>query len=581
MTVRDLADPPTVVSTKMLAGTVDDLFGSQPELVGIVIDDGARPTLVSRSEFALIIPGPNRFGRELYGRRQIGGLPFPETLVLDANTTVVDASALMLARPLDHRYDDCVVVNDDGTVGLLLASVVIEALSAQFAYQATHDSLTGLANRAALTERLVTGREGGQATAVLFIDLDRFKIVNDSLGHAAGDRLLHGVGARLGRCLRDGDVACRLGGDEFVLLIEGVHTVDEAEDVAKRVLAVIDEPFDLDGTPVHLTASIGVSLGRLPSSHPDGLLREADLAMYAAKNAGRGRHRVFERSLASEASLRFDLDSGLRRALDQEEFFLVFQPIVDLTSSRVVQVEALLRWNHPERGIVSPLEFIPMAEENGLIVPLGSWVLEQACRMILSIDADPEGVRLSVNVAARQLAELDFVSTLMAILDETGFPLHRLTLELTESAASQDIPGLVGTLEYLTGLGIGLALDDFGTGFSSLVLLQQLPLTNLKIDRSFVTRMSQSAKESALVRLTIEMAHALELVVTAEGVEDDLQRAALMGMGCERGQGYLFDRPLEADHLGAKLRSRRPAYGCPASPQSLRSTPLDDRPMRR
>ncbi|GAC1605654.1 MAG: hypothetical protein NVS3B21_35260 [Acidimicrobiales bacterium] len=457
------------------------------------------------------------------------------------------------------------IVDDDGSVGLLLASVVIEALSAQFAYQATHDSLTGLANRAALTQRLATGGEVGRATAVLFIDLDRFKIVNDSLGHAAGDRLLHGAGARLSRCLRDGDIACRLGGDEFVLLVQGVRTVEEAEDVAKRVLAVIDEPFDLDGTMVHLTASIGVSLGHLPSSHPDGLLREADLAMYAAKNAGRGRHRVFERSLASEASLRFDLDSGLRRALDQGEFFLVFQPIVDLTTSAVVQVEALLRWNHPERGTVSPLDFIPMAEENGLIVPLGSWVLEQACRIILRIDPDPEGVRLSVNVAARQLAEVDFVSTLMAILEETGFSPRRLTLELTESAASEDIPGLVGTLEYLTGLGIGLALDDFGTGFSSLVLLQQLPLTNLKIDRSFVTRMSQSPKESALVRLTIEMAHALDLVVTAEGVEDDLQRAALTGMGCEHGQGYLFDRPLEADQLSARLWSRSYAENSPAS----------------
>ncbi|GAC1595811.1 MAG: hypothetical protein NVS3B21_19160 [Acidimicrobiales bacterium] len=557
MTVRELADRPMVVATTMLAGAVDDLFGSQPDLVGIVVVDGSgRPTLVSRSEFALMIPGPNRFGRELYGRRPIGGLPFSETLVLNGTMAVVDASALMLARPLDHRYDDCVVVNDDGTVGLLLASVVIEALSAQFAYQASHDSLTGLANRTALTDRLVTGSEVGQATAVLFIDLDRFKIVNDSLGHAAGDRLLDAVGGRLSRCLREGDVACRLGGDEFVLLVEGVETVEDAEDVAKRVLAVIDEPFELDGTVIHLTASIGVSLGQLPSSHPDGLLREADLAMYAAKNAGRARHRVFERSLASEAGLRFDLHSGLRRALDQNEFFLVFQPIVDLTTSCVVQVEALLRWNHPERGIVAPLEFIPMAEENGLIVPLGSWVLEQACRIILRNDADPEGVRLSVNVAARQLAEVDFVSTLMAIFEETGFPPARLTLELTESAASQDIPGLVESLEYLTGLGIGLALDDFGTGFSSLVLLQRLPLTNLKIDRSFVSRMSQSAKESALVRLTIEMAHALDLVVTAEGIEDDLQRAALVGMGCEFGQGYLFDRPLTADQLSAHLRVR-------------------------
>ncbi|GAC1602246.1 MAG: hypothetical protein NVS3B21_30300 [Acidimicrobiales bacterium] len=551
----ELASAATLVASTVLAGAVDDLFGAQADLAGlIIVDTPGTPTLVSRAEFALMIPGPNRFGRELYGRRPIAELPFPETLVVAGTLGVVEASALMLARPVDCRYDDCVVVYDDATLGLLSASVVIEALSAQFAYQATHDSLTGLANRAALTDRLITGGDERQATAILFIDLDRFKIVNDSLGHAAGDRLLDDVGSRLSGCLREGDVACRLGGDEFVLLVEGVETVRDAEDVAKRVLAVIDEPFDLDGTMIHLTASIGVSLGQLPSSRPDGLLREADLAMYAAKHAGRARHCVFERSLDSEAGVRFDLDSGLRRALDQEEFFLLFQPIVDLTTTRIVQVEALLRWDHPERGVVPPLEFIPMAEENGLIVPLGCWVLEQACRLILRIDPDPEGVRLSVNVAARQLAEGAFLSTLMVILDETGFPPRRLTLELTESAASQNIPGLVESLDYLTGLGIGLALDDFGTGFSSLVLLQELPLTNLKIDRSFVTRMSQSPQESALVRLTIEMAHALDLVVTAEGIEDDLQRTTLVAMGCELGQGYLFSRPLTVDQLGARLR---------------------------
>lgn len=552
--VAKLAVPVIVVPSSTLAGTVADLFAAQPELRGVVMVDGrGEPTLVSRSDFSLIIPGPSRFGQELYGRRAMGELTFPPTLVVAADLTVAEVSSRMLARDAERRYDDCLVVHGDGTPGLLHASVVIESLAAQFGYQATHDNLTGLGNRAALTDRLLADAALARPAAVLFIDLDRFKIVNDSLGHAVGDRLLGAVAERIRGCLRGRDLACRLGGDEFLLVLDGVETVQAAEDVADRVLAAIAQPFDIDGSSLHVTASIGVAIGPMPGPEPDRLLREADLAMYAAKSAGRGRHRAFEGSLARVAGLRYDIDSGLRRALDQEEFSLAYQPIVSLRTGQTVGVEALIRWEHPERGTVPPLEFVPMAEENGLIVPIGAWVLREGCMRVLELDPSPGGLRLSVNVAARQLADSDFAATVERILAETGFPADRLTLELTETGASQNVTGLVRTFEYLTGLGIGLALDDFGTGYSSLSLLHDLPLTRLKIDRSFVARMAASAREAALVRLTIEMAHALDLTVVAEGVEDEWQAATLRDMSCELAQGYLFARPMKIDRLRGRL----------------------------
>ena len=543
-----------LVRPAVLAGEVAELFAAEPDLRGVVIEDElTEPRLVSRSEFALIIPGASRFGLEIYGRRRLGDLPFPETLVVPADAGVPEVSALMLGRPPERRYDDALVRHDDGTFGLVQASVMIEALAAQFAYQAAHDNLTGLGNRAALTSRLLADTRESRPTAVLFIDLDRFKIVNNSLGHAVGDLLLVAVAERIRSCLRDGDLACRLGGDEFLVVADGVGSVEVAEHLAARILTAIELPFDVSGETVRVTASVGVAVGDMPSAEPDSLLREADLAMYAAKAGGRARHRVFERSLASAAGLRYDIDSGLRRALERDEFCLVYQPIVEIASGRPVGVEALIRWDHPQRGTVAPLDFIPMAEENGLIVPIGAWVLREACRGVLELDPDPEGLRLSVNVAARQLAEPDFVATVEAILIETGFPCARLTLELTESGASQNVDGLVGALEHLTGLGIALALDDFGTGYSSLSLLRQLPLSILKIDRSFVSRMDSSAKEAALVRSTIELAHALDLVVTAEGVEERSQADALRRMGCERAQGYLFARPQSIQQLGGTV----------------------------
>ena len=545
----------TIVQPALLAGAVAGLFAADPDLRGVVIrDPQGGPRLVGRSEFARIIPGASRFGHEIYGRRPIGDLAFAETLVVPASATVAEVSALMLARTVERRYDDALVLETDGSYGLLQASVVIEALASQFAYQAAHDTLTGLGNRAALTSRLLADPDVARPTAVLFIDLDRFKIVNDSLGHAVGDQLLIAVAERIRRCLREGDMACRLGGDEFLVVAEGVESACVAEQLAGRILAAIEAPFEVNGEAVQVSASIGVALGMMPGAQPDELLREADLAMYAAKSAGRGRHKVFERGLAHAAGLRYDLDSGLRRALEQDEFSLVYQPIVEVGSGRPMGVEALIRWEHPQRGTVAPLEFIPMAEENGLIVPIGAWVLREACRALLAFDPVPDGLQLSVNVAARQLAELDFVATVESILEETGFPHERLTLELTESGASQNVRGLVASLEYLTGLGVGLALDDFGTGYSSLSLLQDLPLSRLKIDRSFVARMSASPREAALVRLTIEMAHALDLTVVAEGVEDAGQAARLEEMGCELAQGYHFARPMSMDELQRQLR---------------------------
>ncbi|MEA2609596.1 MAG: hypothetical protein QOJ75_1839 [Chloroflexota bacterium] len=434
-----------------------------------------------------------------------------------------------------------------------------KAFEAQLARQAFYDALTGLANRALFQNRvehaLERRKRSGIVASVLFMDLDDFKTVNDSLGHVAGDRLLTDVARRLQQCLRSSDTAARLGGDEFAILVEDL--ADGPSELATRILAALAAPFDLDGTQVFVRASIGISLASPGKHGPDAvaaLLRNADVAMYSAKAEGGGRWRAFEPAMHEAARERLELKSALDGALERDELILNFQPIVDLESSAMHGVEALLRWVHPERGLIAPLDFIPLAEETGLIVPIGDWVLNEACRAAVRLQhAHPSTppIYMTVNLSARQLQRPEIVDEVAFALAASGLAPEDLVLEITESVLMRDIDLTIERLQRLKDLGVQLAIDDFGTGYSSLNYLRQFPVDIVKIDRSFVEGIATDGDQRALVAMIIDLARALGLRQVAEGIERQDQLAELQSLGCGFGQGYLFARPV--DFAGIEL----------------------------
>ncbi len=435
-----------------------------------------------------------------------------------------------------------------------------KSLEEQLRHQAFHDPLTGLPNRALFLDRLehamVRGTRHGCSVAVLFVDLDRFKPVNDSLGHEVGDELLTAVGRRLREGLRPEDTVARLGGDEFAVLIEDVEDTSDATLVAERVGEVLRPALELRDREVVLTASIGVAVSRAGQRDPDELLRAADIAMYSAKRTGKGLYKVFEPSMGSRALELLELEADLHRALEREELRLHYQPKVELATGRIVGVEALVRWEHRMRGMVPPAEFIPLAEETGLILPLGRWILEQACREAREWQGRHRiggPLEVSVNVSARQFGHPGLVGEVARVLEETGLDPKGLMLEITESVVMEDAESNVATLRELKDLGVRLAIDDFGTGYSSLSYLHRFPVDALKIDRSFVDGLGEESEDTTIVRSVISLAHALRLEVIAEGVENAEQVERLQALGCRLGQGYIFSRPLPSQELCALL----------------------------
>ncbi len=426
------------------------------------------------------------------------------------------------------------------------------------------DALTELPNRRLLHDRLRQSLAGcgrnQRGGALLFIDLDNFKGLNDSLGHDMGDLLLIQVARRLVECVREGDTVARLGGDEFVVMLEDLsgnqdEAVHQAEAVGEKILATLNLPYFLDGHEQHSTPSIGITLFHDPREDIDDLLKRADLAMYQAKEAGRNTLRFFDHAMQTRVEERATLEQELRRGLHLGQFLLYYQPQVD-AAGRVIGAEALLRWNHPRRGLVLPGEFIQLAEETGLIVSLGHWVLEQACRQLAAWSRDPDlaHLTLAVNVSARQFRHPDFAERTLALLDQCGAAPNRLKLELTESLLLDNLEATAEKMSLLKAHGIGFALDDFGTGYSSLAYLRRLPLDQLKIDRSFVKDVLANPNDAVIARTIIALGQSLGLPVIAEGVETTLQHDFLASHGCGDFQGYLYGRPVPVEEFPRPAR---------------------------
>ncbi|MDX6525236.1 MAG: hypothetical protein QOI43_747, partial [Gaiellales bacterium] len=446
--------------------------------------------------------------------------------------------------------------------GRARALQLVEEKTRQLGHQALHDGLTGLPNRALVLDRANqllarNRRHPDRVAAALFVDVDGFKMVNDTYGHAAGDRVLTVVGRRLQEVLREHDTVGRLGGDEFVVLLESSAQDASPATVAARLIDELREPIALpDGErSVTISASIGIAFGQRGSA--DELLRDADFALYEAKALGKDRYALFEDRMQAAAEGRAELEADLGRALEREEFFLLYQPIFDLTSQDVLGIEALIRWRHPTRGIVEPDAFISIAEDSGLISAIGRWVLHEACRQLAVWQANGETVGVSVNVSAYQLDRDGLADEVARAIGESGVAPGSLTLEITESALMHDVHAATRRLTELKALGVRVAIDDFGTGYSSLAYLRQFPVDALKIDRSFISNLGTSTDAAAIIHALVQLGKTLSIETLAEGIEDHDQLRQLQREQCDQGQGFLFARPLRADAIEAFLAVTR------------------------
>ena len=459
-------------------------------------------------------------------------------------------------------------------------SRVLEETKEHFRHAAFHDSLTGLPNRAMFTELLKaemdnSKRRDGHMFAVLFLDLDRFKNINDSLGHTHGDLLLVAFAERLERALRPVDTLARFGGDEFAILLSGISDTTDAVRVAQRIQDELSQPFVLYKNSAFASSSIGIALSSTGYDRPEDILRDADTAMYRAKENGKARYEVFDHGMHARAVSRLQLESDLRQAVEQKEFCVYYQPIVSLQTGRLAGFEALVRWNHPRRGLVSPADFIPVAEETGLIVPIGGWVLQEACRHIRECQlAHPShrSLSLSVNLSARQVAQADLLERINEALAVSKLSPHCLKLEITESVVMENAEAAALMFKQLRALGVQLSIDDFGTGYSSLSYLHRFPLNYLKIDRSFVSRLTTD-NDNAIVRTISTLARNLGMEVIAEGIETEEQYQQLRLLGCEYGQGFLFSHPVNNEGVAHLLTQDAHRD---ADPDALHPLPAED-----
>lgn len=508
----------------------------------------------------VVIPGCE-LGELLRHRRAVGtfsGDPEKYTIELLKDIRVGKTSSTIVKAP-DGRVFSVMrkPLADGGWIATHEDITDRQLAEERVVHMARHDALTDLPNRTMLRERLeyeLKRVRRGEGLAVLCLDLDNFKSVNDTLGHPIGDELLKVVADRLRSCIRDSDTIARLGGDEFAIIMTAVDDPRAAAALAKRIRESITRPYDLDGHQLLTDISIGISLAPVDAAEPDLILKNADMALYGAKGDGRGTYRFFEPEMDARMKARRELEMDLRKALANTEFELHYQPLVNLETNAITGFEALLRWNHPVRGLISPAEFVPIAEETGVIVPVGEWVLRRACQEAINWPAD---IKVAVNLSPVQLKNKNFVELVINVLANSGLPADRLQLEITETVLMQNTFNTLATLQKLRALGVQIALDDFGTGYSSLSYLRSFPFDKIKIDRSFVQDLSNSKEPFAIVHAVAGLAKSLNMVSTAEGVETKQQRDALQSLGCVEMQGYLFSRPRpSAEIAGILLESQ-------------------------
>lgn len=529
-------------------------FGGHVDEYGMESDDLA---LAEVDLHGLVIAAlGERWEREAFPDLQTRGYWQGETWVTRPDGTVVPLSLVLLAHHDAYgRIDSFSAIARDqsGT----------RDLQTELARLENHDALTSLPNRKLLLDRLdaILGApaDDDDSVGVLFCDLDQFKVVNDSLGHDVGDEVLAEVGERLLAVARPDDLVARFGGDEFVVVREHAHSVDELTELASAVLNTIARPYRIDGGETVITTSVGVTRSTPLSRNSSALLRDADAAMHVAKERGRARFELFDSRIRSRVLRRIAVERELRLALARHQLRVHYQATIDLATGRPCGVEALVRWHHPERGLLLPGEFLPVAEETGLVVPLGSWVLRTALREIRSLQgpgADAHALQVSVNLSTRQLDKAFLVEEVAALLRETGIPPSTVTLELTEHALMGDVEGRVARLK---DLGVRLAVDDFGTGYASLTYLKRFPVDEVKVDRSFVTGLGSDPSDLAITGAVVRLAHDLGMYTTAEGVESTEQLEALRRLGCDRAQGFLLARPLPLEDLRVLLGKARPS----------------------
>ncbi|MCU7374027.1 EAL domain-containing protein [Paucibacter sp. O1-1] len=520
-----------------------EALGRTPLMLGAGRHDAAFVT-----EIRTLLLRNGRWRGELISRRKDGST-FPMSLTL---TAVRDARG---------EVSHC--------VGLFSDISERKAAAAEIERLAFYDPLTALPNRRLLLDRLqqalVAAQRSGRCGALLLLDLDNFKTLNDTRGHDCGDLLLKQVALRLAPCLRKSDTVARLGGDEFVVILaelneDKTQAAAEAEGVAGKLMEALTEPYELGLHEHHCTASIGIALFDALAQGSEDVMKQADLAMYQSKAAGRNAIRFFDPTMQSAASARAELDADMRKGLQRGEFELYYQAQVD-GAGAVIGAEALLRWQHPRRGLVAPLDFVPAAEQSGLIVPLGQWVLDSACRQLVAWAADPALARMSlaINVSARQFQQPDFVTQVQRALARSGARSQLLKLELTESLLMDDVEGMIAKMNALQACGVGISLDDFGVGYSSLSYLKRLPLDQLKIDQSFVRNVLTEKQDAAIVSTIVALAQSLGLQVLAEGVETEAQRDFLLAQGCQAHQGYLFSRPVPLGEFEQLTRAPHPS----------------------
>ena len=571
----ELSRPAHLVPATATMASIDALFRRDAALRWVVVDTPGAPQLVSRSWFELAMTGRLGYGRLLLQRRPVTDSAPPATLGFAADCPVATVAAAVIERRSggDSLLDGVLVTWPDGRLAVAPVTAVFEQLAQRYAYQALHDPLTGLPNRLFLLERLRQAHAAGTTGVLFSIDLDRFKDTNDHLGHAAGDDVLVEFAGRLRTVARTGDLVVRLGGDEFAVLTEAPLSAAQSTALGERIVLTAAAPYVVTARTgpggehlVSLGASVGVAgVSGSGGLTPDALLHRADLAVHRAKSLGRGRVAHFGTELLEDAEAsdavraQHAMERRLRQAIESQSLELHYQPVVSLPSAQVTGVEALARWTDPELGRVAPDRFIPLAERTGLIVDLGRWVLQTACREAAGWAAGPSGLppTVAVNVSPVQLAQRGFIDDVTAALTDSGLAPDRLCLEITETAAITDLDATAARLAQVRDLGVRLALDDFGTGHSALSLLRALPVHLVKIDRSFIERVASDTADAVLARLVIEAAHSLGRRVCAEGVETAEQAQQLVAMGCNSAQGWLFGRPEPASaRLAERLSAR-------------------------